>query len=750
MTILTESNHRQTTGRARQRGLGFLLALAALLVPLPALAANVLQDVTYSALPGNKVQVVLTTAEPAGEPLIFETENPARIGLDFAATQSGLDRKTIPVGVGAVRSVNVVESGERTRVVLNLVESAPQEIRVAGNQVFVTVGPAATKTAAHPTAPRAAPAEKPAAEPTGKDMPVTVINVEEPAPAPASAPAVPVRTAATAPAQGQRALRGVDFRRGERGAGRVVITLPSASTVVDTQREGGGLLVDIRNTGLPDNLAKTYDASDYNTPVKTFTVRRSGSDVQVRIAARGDYEQRSYQADNTFTVEFRPATKKETEREKALKPKIYGGERLSLNFQDIEVRSVLQLLADFTGKNMVVSDTVTGRITLRLKNVPWDQALDIILKTKGLSMRENANVILVAPTEEIAAREKLELESSKQIQELAPLRADLIRLNFAKASDMATMLKADENKLLSERGNVTVDERTNTLLIQDTADKIEEIRDLIAKLDVATRQVLVESRVVIANNDFIRDLGIRWGYSGQTTWGPRDVFVGGNKGGGTITPAGYPNYVDQGGAQGLMVNLPSLLGETTGRGGAFNMLVGKVGSYLLSLELSAMQQEGRGEVISTPKVITADQTKAYIKQGKEIPYQQATSSGATSVSFKEAVLQLDVTPHITPDDRILMDLVVKKDEADFTRSVLGTPPLDKREVKTSVLVDNGETVVLGGIFEQNKSQKQDKIPFFGDIPYLGAAFRQEERKDNNQELLIFVTPRILKESLRAK
>jgi type IV pilus assembly protein PilQ len=399
---------------------------------------------------------------------------------------------------------------------------------------------------------------------------------------------------------------------------------------------------------------------------------------------------------------------------------------------------------------MVVSDTVTGRITLRLKNVPWDQALDIILKTKGLSMRENANVILVAPTEEIAAREKLELESSKQIQELAPLRSDLIRLNFAKAADMATMLKADENKLLSERGNVTVDERTNTLLIQDTADKIEELRDLIAKLDVATRQVLIESRVVIANNDFIRDIGIRWGYSRNDTWGPRDVFVGGNKPGGTITPDGYPNYVDRGGQQGLMVNLPSLLAETTGRGGAFNLLVGKVGSYLLSLELSAMQQEGRGEIISTPKVITADQTKAYIKQGKEIPYQQATSSGATSVSFKEAVLELEVTPRITPDDRIVMDLLVKKDEADFTRSVLGTPPLDKREVKTSVLVDNGETVVLGGIFEQNKSQKQDKLPFLGDLPFVGAAFRQEERKDNNQELLIFVTPRILKESLRAR
>jgi type IV pilus assembly protein PilQ len=750
MRILTVSNLRLTKGSVGRSGLGFLLGLAALLAPLPLLAANVLQDVTYSALPGNKVQVVLTTAEPTAEPLVFETENPSRIGLDFASTQSGLDRKTVPVGIGAVRSVNVVESGERTRVVVNLVESVPQEMRVAGNQVFLTIGAGTAKPAATPA--RTAPDEPVARVAAGGSMPVTVIQAEAPAPAPeVRAQAAPMRTAATAPSAGARALRGVDFRRGDlKGTGRVVLTLPSASTVVDTQKESGGVLVEVRNTGLPENLAKTFDVSDYTTPVKNFSVKRSGSDVQVRIAARGDYEQRTYQADNTFTIEFRPASKKETEREKALKPKIYGGERLSLNFQDIEVRSVLQLLADFTGKNMVVSDTVTGRITLRLKNVPWDQALDIILKTKGLAMRESGNVILVAPTEEIAAREKLELESSKQIQELAPLRSDLIRLNFAKAADMATMLKADENKLLSERGNVTTDERTNTLLIQDTADKIEELRDLIAKLDVATRQVLIESRVVIANNDFIRDIGIRWGYSRNDTWGPRDVFVGGSRPGGTIPPAGYPNYFDQGGAQGLMVNLPSLLAETTGRGGAFNLLVGKVGSYLLSLELSAMQQEGRGEIISTPKVITADQTKAYIKQGKEIPYQQATSSGATSVSFKEAVLELEVTPRITPDDRIVMDLLVKKDEADFTRSVLGTPPLDKREVKTSVLVDNGETVVLGGIFEQNKSQKQDKLPFLGDLPYIGAAFRQEERKDNNQELLIFVTPRILKESLRAR
>jgi type IV pilus assembly protein PilQ len=426
---------------------------------------------------------------------------------------------------------------------------------------------------------------------------------------------------------------------------------------------------------------------------------------------------------------------------------VYEGDRLSLNFQDIEVRAVLQLLADFTGLNMVVSDTVSGRITLRLKNVPWDQAMDIILKTKGLSMRRNDNVILVAPTEEIAAREKLELESQQQIEELAPLRSELIEINYAKAGTLAALLKSEDNKLLSERGSVSIDERTNTLLVQDTAAKLSEIRALISALDVPIRQVLIESRIVIANNDFARDIGVKLGVSGSGTQGTRTGVVGGGLAGDLDATALAGPFISNAGGdnENLLVNLPQTLAQ--GSGGAFNMLLGKAGSYLLRLELSAMQQEGKGEIISSPRVITSDQNTAVIKQGVEIPYQEATSSGATSVSFKEAVLKLEVTPHITPDDRVIMDLKVNKDNPDFTRAVLGVPPVDTRELETSVLVENGETVVLGGVFERTKAKNRASVPFFGDLPGIGWAFQQNQTQDENSELLIFVTPRILKDTL---
>jgi type IV pilus assembly protein PilQ len=720
------SNRRFTVGSV---GLGALLGLWALIAPQWALAANTLQDISYSAISGNKLQIVLTTAAPAAEPLSFTTDNPARIALDFADTQSGLSSKNIAVGVGMVRSISAVEAGDRTRVVVNLVDSAPHSIETAGNQVILTVG------ADGGSAP--APVEA---------APATVAATPPPAPVRASAPAdTRSFTAATSPGSRSRDLRGVDFRRGDRGAGRIVLKLPSANTVVDTRLEGGNIVVDVKGTGVSSELAKIYDVGDFGTPVKSMTVRRSGQNTQVVIKASGNYDHVAYQADDVYTVEFRPLSVAEQEK-KQLQKRVYAGERLSLNFQDIEVRSVLQLLADFTGKNMVVSDTVSGRITLRLKNVPWDQALDIILKTKGLSMRENDNVILVAPTEEIAAREKLELESTRQVEDLTPLRSDLIRMNFAKAADIAALLKASENKLLSGRGNVTVDERTNTLLVQDIPAKLEEVRELIQRLDIPMRQVMIESRVVIANNDFTRDLGVRFGLTKRGSAGDGSYVVGG-----TLPDSGFQTGETETGADpgnlldGLMVNLPKVTGA--GRGGSLGLLIGTVGSYLVGLELTAMQQEGKGELISMPKVITADQSKAVIKQGIEVPYQSATSSGATSVSFKEAVLKLEVTPQITPDDRIIMDLTITKDRPDFTRSVLGTPPLEKREIQTNVLVNNGETVVLGGILEDEKSQNQEKVPVLGDVPFVGFLFKQELNKNLSNELLFFITPRILKESL---
>ena len=675
--------------------------------------ANQLQDISFSALPGNRVEIVLTTSEPVGDPDSFTTDNPARIAIDLVNTTSALSTKVTPVAIGMARSVTAIEAGDRTRVVINLLEQVPHEIRTEGNQVFVSVGSgsgAGTMSA------------------TGAPRPAMVTD----------------RTV-----QGRQglALENIDFRRGTQGEGRVEVQLSDPSIVVDMRQQGDRILLDFMDTGIPAQLARTLDVTDFATPVTNIETRPDGRNVRMTIATSGEFEHISYQADDLYTVEFRALTRQEKEA-RLKEQQVYEGDRLSLNFQDIEVRAVLQLLADFTGLNMVVSDTVSGRITLRLKNVPWDQAMDIILKTKGLSMRRNDNVVLVAPTEEIAAREKLELESQQQIAELAPLRSELIQVNYAKAADLAALLKSAENKLISERGSVSIDERTNTLLVQDTAVKLSEVRALVGELDVPVRQVMIESRIVIANNDFARDLGVKLGFGAAGNPGDYRYKVGGGLPGDVASPE-VPSTSFEipagSGNQGLLVNLPQTL--AAGSGGAINFLVAKMGDFLLRLELTAMQQEGKGEIVSSPRVITSDQNTATIKQGVEIPYQEATSSGATSVSFKEAVLQLEVTPSITPDDRVIMDLKVNKDNPDFTRAVLGVPPVDTREVETTVLVDNGETVVLGGVFERTKSKNKNSVPFFGDLPYVGFLFKQEQIQDENNELLIFVTPKILKDTL---
>jgi len=674
--------------------------------------ANQLQDISFSALPGNRVEIVLTTAEPVGEPVSFTTDNPARIAIDLAGTSSALAQKVTPIAIGMARSVTAIEAGGRTRVVVNLLEQVPHEITPDGNRLVVSIG---------------------AGSGAGSMSPTTV-----------SAPSV--STDRTIPARQGLALQNIDFRRGPQGEGRVEIDLSDPSIVVDMRQQGDRVVLDFIDTQVPPQLARTLDVMDFATPVQEIQTRPDGRNVRMTIATSGEFEHLAYQANNTYTVEFRALTKQEKEAIRRAQ-QVYEGERLSLNFQDIEVRAVLQLLADFTGLNMVVSDTVSGRITLRLQNVPWDQAMDIILKTKGLSMRRNDNVILVAPTEEIAAREKLELESQQQIEELAPLRSELVQVNYAKAADLAALLKSSENQLISDRGSVSIDERTNTLLVQDTAAKLNEIRALVGELDIPVRQVLIESRIVIANNDFAKDLGVKFGLSGTASRND-NIFVGGGGLQGDLDASGIAGpFISTGGGdeENLLVNLPQTL--AAGRGGAVNFVLGKMGEYLLRLELSAMQQEGKGEIVSSPRVITSDQNEATIKQGVQIPYQEATSSGATSVSFKDAVLELTVTPSITPDDRVIMDLTVKKDNPDFTRAVLGVPPVDTRELNTSVLVDNGETVVLGGVFERTKSENTERVPFFGDLPYLGFAFRQKQTQDENSELLIFITPKILKDTL---
>ncbi|MBK1633041.1 pilus assembly protein PilQ [Thiohalocapsa halophila] len=736
--------HRQGPGaRALLRAIPALALWLALAWTVSAGAA-VLQDVEFASLPGNQVEIDLVFSGSAPAPEDFATENPARIAIDFPGASSGLDRKSVPIGLGVAHSLVAIEASDRTRVVINLNDSVPYELNSRGNRVTVSLNP------------------------------------DRPAPPPTQARRIGTQgTARPAQRQAPRgAVKDIDFRRGAGGEGRVLITLPSADTKVSVRQEGQDVIVDIPNTDLPQRLFRRLDVVDFATPVTAVESRGIGGDVRVDVKTADQFEYLAYQTDNLFTLEFRaltPAEREQREREKI----VYDGDRLSLNFQDIEVRAVLQLLADFTGLNLVASDTVRGNITLRLKNVPWDQALDIILKTKGLSMRQTGNVIMVAPTQEIAAQEKLELESKRQIQELAPVRSEFIQVNYAKAADFAVLLKSEENNLLTpDRGSVTVDARTNTLLVQDTAAKLEEVRRLVNRLDVPVRQVMIESRVVIANDDFARDLGVRFGLStsmGQfrdnellisggrpnnSGGGPFSTFNAGPFGqtveqetgpdGNTIFPPfnSVVEFPEGSNNPSLMVNLPA----NANPAGAFNFMLGKVGSHLIQLELSAMQREGRGEVVSSPRVVTSDQNEAVIKVGTEIPYQEQTggAGGGTAVAFKEAVLKLQVTPHITPDDRVIMDLEVNKDQPNFANTVLGVPPVDTRSVSTSVLVDNGETVVLGGVYERDKTFAKEQVPWLGDVPVFGRLFKNEQRQDNNSELLIFVTPKILKGELATR
>ncbi|MEJ2610016.1 MAG: type IV pilus secretin PilQ [Candidatus Thiodiazotropha sp.] len=705
------------------RFVGLMLLLILWCFPLLALAGSSLQTIDFSALPGDRVQIALGLSGPVDEPASFVTDNPARISFDFSGVSSALGYKTKLIGVGPAHSITALEAGNRTRIVINLSSMVGYKTEVKDSKVIITLdvsnqgvgsGASMQTKAASPSVLAVAPSEEPVTADSNYD------------------------------------IANVDFRRGEAGEGRVLVTLGNPSIPVDVREEGGKIIMEIFKASLDPSLIQSLDVTDFATPVSRIETKPRGDNVVIEISPIGDYDYLAYQANETYAVEVSSLSKQE--KEKIQKERmVFTGDRLSLNFQDIEVRAVLQLLADFTGLNLVTSDTVGGRITLRLKNVPWDQALDIILKSKGLTKRQIDNVVMIAPTEEVAAREQLELESQQKIEELAPLRSDFIQVNYAKAEDLATLLKSEENRLLSERGNVTVDVRTNTLLVQDTVSKLEDIRRLLLKLDIPVRQVLIESRIVIANNDFAKDLGVRFGttfegsvdgnYAGVT--GSQLGFVDNTY---DLAPGGVERNSDGGeNQQSLMVNLP-----VTAPTGGVDLLVGKLGSYLLQLELTAMQTEGRGELVSSPRVITSDQTTASIRQGIEVPYQEVTSSGATRVAFKEALLRLEVTPHITPDDRVRMDLLINKDNPDFSRLVLGVPPIDTRRIETTVLVDNGETVVLGGVFERNKSRNSDKVPFFGDLPYAGVLFRRNTSVDENKELLIFVTPKILKETLTVR
>ena len=721
-------------GAGIRSGLGAaLLAAFATVAALPGLAAAQpaeglkLQAIDVQTLPGQQLQLRLRLNGPAPEPLSFTIDRPARIALDLPNTGLALQNRRIDVKSGGVDTILAAEAGGRTRLVLNLDSLMPYQTRVEGNSILVMIGGAQQAAAA------AAPA--------------------------ASASAGGAGATRSAAASGPRSIRNIDFRRAPDGAGRVIVDLSDPHTPVNLRQQGTQIVVDFAGASLPTELMRRFDVTDFATPVQNVDALKVSDSSRLVISATGDFEQLAYQTDNQYTVEIKPAVRSAAS---AQERKEYTGERLTLNFQDIETRAVLQLLADTSGQNIVVSDSVQGNVTLRLQNVPWDQALDIVLRTKGLDKRREGNVIIVAPTEELAAREKAELAARKDLQELAPLRTEYVQVNYAKAADLAGLIKSSgTNSLLSARGSVTIDERTNTLLVQDTADRLQDIRRLVSTLDIPIRQVLIEARIVVANDDFSRNLGVRFG---ATAIGDQQSLgFGGTNSAGVVSSSGVgredddivlqPNNNNAPGGTPPSVSLPAVndrymvnlpVANPAGRI-ALTLLDS---DFIVDLELSAAQAEGRGQIVSAPRVVTANQREAVIEQGTEIPYQEASSSGATTIQFKKAVLALRVTPQITPDNRIIMDLTVSKDSVGaviVTSFGVNVPSIDTREIVTQVLVNDGQTVVLGGIMETEFRETENKVPWLGDIPGLGLLFKNKSKTENKDELLIFITPRILRE-----
>jgi len=711
-----------------------------LIAPLMLLVASVtqaavLQDMSFDSGPGGTVDLTLSLDGPASEPSVFTTDDPPRIVLDLAGTKSGLSQRSLTIGSGVTERATAVDAGDRTRVVVDLVSKAAYQTEVQGNSV--------------------------------------VLHIAGSSGAMASAASSGGTGTASSGAGTSSSVTKVDFRRGDDGQGRVIVNLSGPAASVDMTRESDRIVLDFQNTELPQDLSQRLDVMDFATPVKMIDTVQRGNDVHMVVSTGGKYEPSAYQTANQYVLEVTPVreeAKKEKKMAGPLGEKEYTGERVTFNFQDIAVRSLLQFIADVSGFNIVVSDSVQGNVTLRLQNVPWDQALDIILQAKGLDKRQVGNVIWVAPADEIAAREQAQLQAQQQKQELEPLTHAYIQVNYAKAADLSKIVQStgtEEQGMLSARGNVTVDERTNTLLVQDTQGNIDKIRQLVEALDRPVQQVLIESRVVVASSDFAKKLGVRFGVSGSYQDNNGNVIStgGGLNATDRMSNVALQNRLDgtnQGRVNGvpgtppagiqvpplderLNVNLP--VSNPAGRLG-FTILGA---DYLLDLELSALETENRGEVISMPRVITANQQEATIKQGVEIPYQQASSSGATNVQFKDAVLQLKVTPLITPDDRVSLSLEVTQDNVGEIFTGIGgaqIPSIDTRSIQTQVLVNNGDTVVLGGIMEQNNRTTKNRVPFLGELPGIGALFRNTDVETKKGELLIFVTPQILKDSLQ--
>jgi type IV pilus assembly protein PilQ len=693
-------------------------------------AANSIENLAVSKGSSGRTIVRFTLKAPLPNPPAgFAINNPPRIALDFPDTGNGMGRSAQEIGDPALRSVNVVQAGNRTRVVFNLNKPQSFETQVEGNTVVVTLSETAAVASQTPTVSRFAEAR---------------------------------------PGEAAHALRDIDFRRGRNGEGRIIVDLSDTTTGIDIRQQGKALIVDFIKTSLPRNLERRLDVGDFATPVMTIDTFEQAGNTRMVIEPKGLWEHSAYQTDNRFIVEVKPIQEDPNRLTQGTRAG-YKGEKLSLNFQNVEVRAVLQVIADFTGLNIITSDTVTGSLTLRLKDIPWDQALDIIMQTKGLDMRKNGNVVLIAPREELAVKEKQQLESMQQINDLEPLQTEMFQLNYQKADAIKALISDKEGKFLSKRGTAVVDARTNILFVQDTGGRLEEVRRLIRQIDVTVRQVVIESRIVIADDKFGRQLGVRFGM--QTGFTLNRRYAGGvggtlntqpvvSTGGGTtvtretrtqtpfelasgIASAGYSDSPQ------LNVNLP-----VTNPAGQLALTLINLGSgNLINLELSALEADSRGKVVSSPRVVTADNQKASIEQGTEIPYvTPGTGNSPATVQFKKAVLRLDVTPQITPDNRIIMTVEIRKDSVGQFVPVAGggfVPSIDTKNVITQIAVNNGDTAVIAGIYEETLNNDVTKVPFLGDIPYLGYLFKTTNKNIEKTELLIFLTPRIVKESVTA-
>ncbi|MEO8836664.1 MAG: type IV pilus secretin PilQ, partial [Caldimonas sp.] len=692
----------------------------------PAWSQVSIQSINSSQQAGSEV-IRIELSEPlAAVPAGFTVQAPPRIALDLPGVSNGMGKSTVDINQGNLRSVSIAQSGERTRLVLNLKAPANYRAQIDGK--------------------------------------VLIVSLENNAPATLASSSGQTTRFAESLNSTQLPLRDIDFRRGSDGAGRVVVELPNNQVGVDIHQQGTALVVEFLRSSLPESMRRRLDVTDFGTPVQSITTTQAGDRVRMVVQPRGSWEHSAYQSDNQFVLEVRA---QKVDPNKLVQGAGYAGEKLSLNFQNIEVRALLQVIADFTNFNVVTSDTVTGNVTLRLKDVPWDQALDIILQAKNLGLRKSGNVILIAPKDELNAKEKIELEAKQQIAALEPVRTQSFQLNYAKAADIANGLTGQStgggggsgtaSRILSPRGSVVFETRTNQLFVSDIPSKLEEVQALIAKIDIAVRQVLIESRIVIADDSFGRSLGVRLGASdlrgvrgglpGYGIGGDNRVSVGGN-----LNAVGSQTL--QTGSTGVtfsdtnFLNLPAS-GQNGFDPATFALsLFGASANRFLNLEISALEADGKGKVVSSPRVVTADQQKALIEQGEELPYQVATSSGATSLQFRKANLKLEVTPQVTPEGNVILDVDITKDSVG--RATTAGFAINTKHVKTQVLVENGGTVVIGGIFEQNDREDITKVPFLGDVPYLGNLFKTRNTSSSRTELLIFLTPKIVTDRTAAR